>query len=113
MIEFAKQPGCWAWAIWRTTEDDTYKIRYYPDKADDTVSSATLRKILADWWQNKNNPGNINYQYQHLLDLVKAYFLAERGNYSLGISKNADDAQRLKTALLMLIGQWDNVTISK
>lgn len=104
LVEFAKQPGCWAWTIWRTNENDTYKIRYYPDKSDDTISGATLRQILADWWQDKANQGNINYQYQHLLDLTRAYFVAERGNRSLGVVRSPEDAHRLKTALLMLIG---------
>jgi hypothetical protein len=97
--EFAKQPGCWAWAIWLTKDPALYKIRYYPEKNDDTLSDTTLQRLLADWWENKANPGNINYAYAHLRALVKAFIIATDGDRLQGVAPDPPQAVRLKTAI--------------
>jgi hypothetical protein len=50
----------------------------------------------------------IDSDFKHLLYLVRALRLAEKGNVAWGVKPNPDDAARLRTALDFLIAEHDH-----
>ena len=102
--EFAKQPGCSVIAIWLTSKADQYRLRFYPEKLDDLISGSVLQRIVADWWNKPNERGTLDYRYNHLIDLIRAFVLAAQGNLAKGTRADSDVAARLMTALKIEIG---------
>ena len=51
LAEFATLPRCTAMAVW-VEGDDSYSVRFYPEKINEIISGESLRTILKDWWNN-------------------------------------------------------------